>query len=145
MTPMRRALVRNALAVGAVAVGLLVTGCGSNSGSGSNSSSPPATTGGANPPAANGTKVAVTEKDFSITMSLKAFHPGAYTFEITNSGPASHNLNVMGPGVDSQVSPTLAAGSTGSLTVTLQKGSYEFWCSVDSHRNEGMDMTVQVS
>jgi len=31
------------------------------------------------------------------------------------------------------------------LTATLQKGSYELWCSVPGHKNKGMDLTIKVS
>jgi uncharacterized cupredoxin-like copper-binding protein len=31
------------------------------------------------------------------------------------------------------------------VTVTLQKGTYEFYCSIDSHKDKGMDDKVQVS
>ena len=33
---------------------------------------------------------------------------------------------------------------TGMLTATLQKGSYELWCSVPGHKNKGMDLTIKV-
>jgi uncharacterized cupredoxin-like copper-binding protein len=36
-------------------------------------------------------------------------------------------------------------GDSAELTVTLQKGSYEVWCSVDSHKEQGMDLTIDVS
>lgn len=39
----------------------------------------------------------------------------------------------------------LAPGSAGDLTVTLQKCSYEFYCSVDGHKDLKMDVTVQVT
>ena len=62
-----------------------------------------------------------------------------------NKGKFPHNLNVEGPGVDKQASATLQGGESGDLTVTLQAGSYEFWCSVDSHKEKGMDVKVTVS
>ena len=85
------------------------------------------------------------EKEFSITLSPSTFSPGTYTFNVENQGSFSHNLTIEGPGVDSQASPTLERGKSGELTVTLQKGSYELWCSVDSHKDQGMDITIDVS
>jgi uncharacterized cupredoxin-like copper-binding protein len=61
---------------------------------------------------------------------------------VTNQGNLSHNLTIKGPGVDTQA--TLQPGTTGQVTVTLQRDSYEIWCSVDSHKDRGMDITIQV-
>jgi len=53
-------------------------------------------------------------------------------------------LGDQGPGVDTKKSPTVPGGQSGSVTVALQKGSYELWCSVDSHKDKGMDLTITV-
>ena len=71
-------------------------------------------------------------------------HPGTYTFTIQNQGSFPHNLTIKGPGVGTKASPTLAGGRAGSLTVALQKGSYELWCSVPGHKHQGMDITIKV-
>lgn len=87
----------------------------------------------------------VTESEFTITLPSKTLPAGTYTFKVTNKGKFPHNLTVDGAGVEDKTSPTLAPGSAGDLTVTLQKGSYEFYCSVDGHKDKGMDLTVQVT
>ena len=57
-----------------------------------------------------------------------------------------HDLAIKGPGIDSQVkSQTIQNGGTTPLSVTLQPGSYELWCTVGNHKQMGMDMTIQVS
>ena len=95
--------------------------------------------------AAPGTAMAVAESEFTITLPSKTLSAGTYTFKVTNKGKFAHNITVDGAGVQDKATPTLAPGSTGDLTVTLQKGSYEFYCSVDSHKDMGMDGTVQVT
>ena len=85
----------------------------------------------------------VTESESKITLPSKTLSAGTYTFKVSNKGKFAHNLTVDGAGVQDKATPTLAPGSTGDLTVTLQKGSYEFYCSVDSHKDMGMDLTVQ--
>ena len=95
--------------------------------------------------AAPGTAMTVTESEFTITVPSKTLSAGTYTFKVTNKGKFAHNLTVDGAGVQDKATPTLAPGSTGDLTVSLQKGSYEFYCSVDSHKDMGMDVTVQVT
>jgi uncharacterized cupredoxin-like copper-binding protein len=57
-----------------------------------------------------------------------------HTFKVTNKGKFPHDLVVDGPGVQDKTSPILVPGNAGELTVTLQKGSYEFYCSVDGHK-----------
>ena len=128
------------------AAALLAAGCGGSGGTGSPS---PAKNTGAVASAASsagaGIDVKTVEKDYSINLSMTKFTPGVYTFDISNQGAFPHNLNVKGPGVDGQVSSTLQAGAEGKLTVALQQGSYELWCSIDGHKDRGMDMTIQVS
>jgi len=95
--------------------------------------------------AAPGTAMTVTESEFTITLPSKTLSAGTYTFKVTNKGKFAHNLTVDGAGVQDKATPTLAPGSTGDVTVTLQKGSYDFYCSVDNHKEMGMDVTVQVT
>jgi plastocyanin len=118
--------------------------CGGGSSSGT--STPTPATGGQPVTASggSGTPVDVTLADFSITVAGGAkLKPGTYTFNVTNTGPSGHNLTIEGPGVDNQATPTFTSG-TQSLTVTLKKGSYEFFCSVPGHKEAGMDLVVTV-
>ena len=133
----------------ATMVALLLGACG-----GTSTSSTTATTSaaGAAPPSSAappsaapvGTSVGVIEKEFSITLDKKTFTAGNYTFTVKNQGSFPHNLTIKGPGVDKKQSPTMPGGQSGSVTVALQKGSYELWCSVDSHKDKGMDMKITV-
>jgi uncharacterized cupredoxin-like copper-binding protein len=122
-----------------VVAALLLSGCG---GGGSDGSSPSESTSSS---ASQGTPVKAVEKEFSITLSPSTFSPGTYTFNVENQGSFDHNLTIEGPGVDSQATPTIGPGDSAQLTVTLQKGSYELWCSVDSHKEQGMDIHIDVS
>lgn len=92
-----------------------------------------------------GSSVNATEAEFSIALSATKFKAGTYTFTVHNAGKFPHNLTIEGPGVDKLASSTVAGGGTAKVTVTLQKGSYELWCSVDSHKDKGMDMHIGVS
>jgi uncharacterized cupredoxin-like copper-binding protein len=120
---------------------LALAACGGGSSSGT-TATPSA--GGSSATAAS-TTVTATEKEFSITLSQRTFAPGAYSFQVVNGGTFPHNLTIAGPGVDNQASPTLQAGQSGSLSVTLQAGSYELWCSVDGHKDRGMDIKITVA
>jgi len=41
-------------------------------------------------------------------------------------------------------SATLEPGKSAKLTVTLKKGSYEFYCPVDGHKDKGMKTEIEV-
>jgi uncharacterized cupredoxin-like copper-binding protein len=126
-----------------IAAAVTLAGCGSGSGNPATTAVPSTSAGTAT--AAPGKAMTVTESEFTITLPSKTLSAGTYTFNVTNKGKFAHNLTVDGAGVQDKATPTLAPGSTGDVTVTLQKGSYEFYCSVDSHKEMGMDVTVQVT
>jgi hypothetical protein len=99
---------------------------------------------GASSAAPVGTSVGVIEKEFSITLVKTSGTAETYTFTVKNQGSLPDNLTIVGPGVDKKNSPTMPCGQSGSATVALQKGSYELWSSVDSHKDKGMDMKITV-
>jgi uncharacterized cupredoxin-like copper-binding protein len=128
------------LAAAAAALTFVLAACGSSSSPASSTS----TSAGGSSPAASGTKVDVTLKDFSITVAPgTTFKPGTYTFVVTNQGPSSHNLTIDGPGVSDSATPTFAPG-TKTLTVTLSNGSYDLFCSVPGHKALGMNTHITV-
>lgn len=128
------------LTVGAVASLLTLAACGGTSGGGGSTAAPSTST----TATATGQPVSVVEKEFSISLTPAPAHAGTYTFTIRNAGTFPHNLNIQGPGVAQQSSATVSPGQSATLTVTLQQGSYELWCSVDSHKERGMDVTLKV-
>ncbi|WP_201777211.1 hypothetical protein [Streptacidiphilus neutrinimicus] len=143
----------------AVVVSVVTTGCSSSKSSSSGSASQPAatsaapatatstaatTTGGASG-GSGATTVTVTETEFMLHLSQTSFTPGSYTFVAKDAGHVSHALAIAGPGVPTTQTGTLDPGASANLTVTLQKGSYELWCPVDSHKSLGMDTHIQVS
>src|SRR5512133_2560058 len=126
-----------------IAAAVILAGCSSGNSNPATTAVP--STSASNPVAASGTSMTVTESEYVITLPSKTLSAGTYTFKVTNKGKFAHNLTVDGAGVQDKATPTLTPGSTGDLTVTLQKGPYEFYCSVDSHKDMGMDLTVQVT
>ena len=131
-----------AIAALVAVVALGATACGSGS---SGSSSTPVAAGGGSTTGTHGTLVNVTLKEYSITVSGgMTLAAGTYTFHVTNAGTMGHNLTVNGPGVSNQTTGTFAAGGTADLTVTLQNGTYDLYCSVPGHKQLGMDATMTV-
>jgi plastocyanin len=135
-----RRLSRSLWLVPAVALSALaLSACGSSSSGSSSSGTTTVAAGG------SGNSVAVTLKNYSVTLAGgDNLAPGTYTFNVSNQGPSSHNLTISGPGVAKQATPTFAAGGTQTLTVTLQNGTYQFYCSVPGHKQLGMLAQVTV-
>ena len=91
-------------------------------------------------------KVVVEESEFKIVIpSGDTLQPGAYEFEVENNGQIDHDLVVNGPGVDNEKTPVFPGGETKTLEVTLEKGTYDLYCSVPGHKQAGMDLKVTVS
>jgi plastocyanin len=148
-TPVRR---RGAVLALALALGGL-TACSDNS---SDSSSAAGTTtaaaetsasaaGSSAGDAAQPASVNVTEKNFRIALDNSNLSAGDYTFTITNQDQATHNLAIEQNGKTIATSAMIAPGQTGTLTASLDPGSYVFYCGVGAHRANGMELNVDVS
>lgn len=94
--------------------------------------------------AGGGTNVTVDESEFKLGLSTTTFSPGRYTFSVKDTGHASHNLVIEGPGIEEQKSSLLSPGDSTTLTVTLQKGTYELYCAVANHKSLGMKTEITV-
>jgi uncharacterized cupredoxin-like copper-binding protein len=95
--------------------------------------------------AAGTTNVTASETEYKITLSQGSFHPGSYAFKAVNNGTITHALTINGPGVSDKSTGDLSPGDSATLTVTLQAGTYELWCPIDSHKSLGMDIHITVS
>jgi plastocyanin len=90
--------------------------------------------------------VTATETEFHIALSTMTFHPGTYKFVAVDKGSASHNLVISGPGVNqAKTADLISPGESESVTVTLQKGTYDIYCGVPGHKAMGMDVHITVS
>jgi len=65
------------------------------------------------------------------------------TFTVTNDGQETHALEVEGNGVEEKTD-SIAPGDSGTLTVDLEPGEYEFYCPIDGHRAQGMEGKIVV-
>ena len=63
---------------------------------------------------------------------------------VTNDGQTTHALEVEGPGEEVETD-ALAPGESADLTVDLtQPGTYEMYCPIDGHRDQGMEGEITV-
>jgi uncharacterized cupredoxin-like copper-binding protein len=124
-------------------------GEGGQSGSASSSSSTGGTSGGVIK------TVAIKESEYKLSpSSVTLSKPGTYAFKAENNGSTQHSLSIEGEGVKSEgggeageveLEQDLSPGQSGVLRVTFQKsGTYEMYCPVDGHEQEGMKGEVVV-
>jgi uncharacterized cupredoxin-like copper-binding protein len=98
--------------------------------------------------------VVIKETEFKLSPSTVTLSkPGTYAFKAENKGSTQHSLEIEGKGVKSEGSEggeaklkqVLNPGQSGVLTVTFQRpGTYEMYCPVDGHEQEGMKGEVVV-
>jgi plastocyanin len=69
---------------------------------------------------------------------------GAITLVMENPSAIEHNIAVRGDGVDEQ-GDIVGQGDESSVTVDLEAGEYEFYCSVPGHEQAGMKGTLTVT
>jgi plastocyanin len=146
--------IRRVAAAGSLAltVGLLAA-CGGSNGDSSSAATTAATSASSSAAAASGSDagtgqaqtLSVSEADFSIDLASSTLSAGDYTITVKNDGHATHDLVVEQNGSDVAKSDSIAPGKSATLTVTLQPGSYVFYCSIGNHRAMGMETDVTVS
>ena len=55
-----------------------------------------------------------------------------------------HNFEIEGGDIDEQFDENLQPGESNTLTVDLPAGSYDVYCPVGDHRQQGMELTLAV-
>ena len=144
-------MLRKSLALFAIVIPLVLAACGSDDSTSSTSvsdtssteSTTEASTTASGGGGAGGT-VAISETEYKLDPSDPTVKAGSVTFDVSNDGTTTHNLEIEGNGVEEE-SDDLDAGSTGQLTVDLKPGTYEIYCAIDGHKDLGMkgEVTVQ--
>ncbi len=69
---------------------------------------------------------------------------GPVAFVVTNQGTVEHNFEVEGEGIEEEFEENLTPGETKTLTVDLMPGTYEVYCPVGNHEDEGMTTELAV-
>jgi plastocyanin len=91
--------------------------------------------------------VPVTAKlsEWKVELSEATVAAGAVTFTVANAGSIPHGFEVEGHGIEQQTA-LIQPGSSATLTLTLQPGTYEVYCPVgeDSHKKLGMETHLKV-
>jgi plastocyanin len=69
--------------------------------------------------------------------------PGQVTINSLNASPVDHDISIEGNGVNEKGN-TVNNGGTSTVKVDLKPGTYTFYCSVDGHRQAGMQGKLTV-
>ena len=69
--------------------------------------------------------------------------PGALTITSVNESDVPHNIALEGGGVD-EVGEVVTGGDTSTVEVEVEAGEYTFYCSVQGHRENGMEGKLTV-
>jgi plastocyanin len=123
---------------------LALTGCG---GGGEEQATP---TSSAKPtPTSSPTESAGTlslqadESQLKFDKSALSAKPGKVTIVMKNPSTLPHDVAIEGNGVEAK-GKVVNQGGTSTATATLKAGTYTFYCSVDGHRQAGMEGTLTV-
>jgi plastocyanin len=68
---------------------------------------------------------------------------GQLKLESVNDASIDHNIALEGNGVNEE-GPVVKDGGTSEITVDVEPGEYTFYCSVEGHREGGMEGTLTV-
>jgi uncharacterized cupredoxin-like copper-binding protein len=125
--------------IGVVLILVGVVGCGASGGGGAEDGKAPS---GAKEAVVK--TIQVKETEFRLTPAeITLEKPGTYLFKAVNSGETVHALEIEGQGIE-EVSEEIQPGQNAELKVKLEAGTYELYCPVDGHKEEGMEGKVIV-
>src|SRR5437763_533806 len=79
------------------------------------------------------------EIEYKIERPKTTYSAGNYTFDVENKGKIPHNLTITGPRISKEATQDISAGSSSTVSVKLQPGTYDFYCSIPRHKAQGMD------
>jgi uncharacterized cupredoxin-like copper-binding protein len=113
------------LALAAVTVAALLLTSGPSAGAASSGATVKLTANGQGKLKFNTSKVSVPHGKVTLTMKNPS------------SSGIPHGIGVEGKGIDKD-GKVVQPGSTSKISVTLKKGSYEFYCPFDGHKAAGM-------
>jgi uncharacterized cupredoxin-like copper-binding protein len=121
-------------AAAALVVSLAIAGCETERDENTTEGTPPA----------EGAAVEVVLTEFAIDMPTSV-PAGTVSFDIANSGTMAHNFEVEGEGVEESLDEDLDPNQAETLTVELAPGTYTVYCPIGDHREQGMEVELEVT
>jgi uncharacterized cupredoxin-like copper-binding protein len=88
--------------------------------------------------------IQVKETEFALKPAeITLDKPGTYVFKAVNSGNTVHALEIEGQDIEEETEE-IQPGQSAELKVKLAAGTYELYCPVGGHKEEGMEGEVIV-
>lgn len=122
----------------AIAIALPIAGCGSDDESNSTTGGEASVTTQSSGSGSGQALALAADPNGAIAFDKTSLstQAGRTTIAFTNESQVPHAVEVEGNGVEEETE-TIQGGKT-KLTVDLKPGTYEFYCPVDDHKEEGM-------
>ncbi|HYH62009.1 MAG TPA: hypothetical protein VD766_09095 [Solirubrobacterales bacterium] len=101
---------------------------------------------GDKPPTTVGVRNGASE--FSFTLSRTKVKPGPAIIQYQNTGEDPHDVKILRRGARRELAIGVTEpGLTGSVTIERLKpeSKYDLWCSLEGHREAGMEATLKVA
>lgn len=97
------------------------------------------------PSGASRQTIEIGETEFALDpATVKLDESGVYTFRAANNGSVTHALELEGEGVEAETED-IAPGASADLKVELKPGTYELYCPIGNHEQQGMKGSVTVA
>ena len=94
------------------------------------------------PAQATTTEVGLTEYQIEMPTSLSM---GSQAFSVTNNGTVEHNFEVEGQGIEEKFETNLSPGESQTLQLDLEPGTYEVYCPLGNHKDQGMEIQLTMT
>jgi hypothetical protein len=133
------------ITLGVLVLGTLLglTACGELGGAAGSDDQAPAGGTEASPAFAQTITAEVGLTEYAIQMPV-SLAEGPQVFRVTNNGVSVHNLEVEGLGIEEAFESNLSPGENQTMRLDLEPGTYEVYCPVGNHREQGMEMQLSV-
>ena len=126
------------------ATALAVCGCGGGGGAKATPTSSPKAAPTSSPTESSGTLSLQADKSqLKFDKSSLSAKPGKVTIVMKNPSALPHDVAIEGNGVN-VVGKVVNQGGRSTATATLKPGTYTFYCTVDNHRQGGMEGKLTV-
>ena len=126
------------------ATAFAISGCGGGGKEKATPTSSPSATGTSSPTETAGVlSLQADQSQLKFDKSTLSAKPGKVTIVMKNPSALPHDVAIEGNGVDVK-GKTVSQGGTSTVTAKLKAGTYTFYCSVDNHRQAGMEGTLTI-